>query len=226
MLLFICVVPEVPFVDGMMGGVSPMPPVSNVTTTHTKEGTSLNVRTLDNTTMGNVTITPTESVRQQLANLPDDMQIKLLQNLAVRKLQEEASNRINQPSPLDTSNTTAFIQSLIGGGMPMTQGSNPTQTPSQNLLLGGAHGLTQATGMEQENVDLLFQTYLGDQDQNMSFDSFGSNMGNIMNFDPTLVTSGGASGDQGMDETRAAVQSLPLSWAPQSLEALLVLLSC
>ena len=125
MLLFICVVPEVPFVDGMMGGVSPMPPVSNVTTTHTKEGTSLNVRTLDNTTMGNVTITPTESVRQQLANLPDDMQIKLLQNLAVRKLQEEASNRINQPSPLDTNNTTAFIQSLIGGSMPMTQGSNP-----------------------------------------------------------------------------------------------------
>nr|XP_022332457.1 putative transcription factor p65 homolog [Crassostrea virginica] len=204
-------VPEVPFVDGMMGGVSPMPPVSNVTTTHTKEGTSLNVRTLDNTTMGNVTITPTESVRQQLANLPDDMQIKLLQNLAVRKLQEEASNRINQPSPLDTSNTAAFIQSLIGGSMPMTQGSNPTQTPTQNLLLGGAQGLTQATGMEQENVDLLFQTYLGDQDQNMSFDSFGSNMGNIMNFDPTLVTSGGASGDQGMDETRAAVQSLPLS---------------
>lgn len=184
-----------------------MPPVSNVTTTHTKDGTSLNVRTLDNTTMGNVTITPTESVRQQLANLPDDVQIKLLQNLAVRKLQEEATSRINQPGhPLEKDHST-FLQSLLGGGMGMPQNSNPTQLLNQNLMMGG-QAMGQCSGMDQENVDLMLQAYLGDQDQNMSFDSFGSNIGN-MNFDPSVGANLNVTNDQGgLDETKTAVQSL------------------
>lgn len=202
-------VPEVPpyTVENLLGGAHQMPPVSNVTTTHTKDGTSLNVRTLDNTTMGNVTITPTESVRQQLANLPDDVQIKLLQNLAVRKLQEEATSRINQPGqPLEKDHST-FLQSLPGGGMGMPQNSNPAQPLNQNLMMGG-QAMGQCSGMDQENVDLMLQAYLGDQDQNMSFDSFGSNIGN-MNFDPSVGANLNVTNDQGgLDETKTAVQSL------------------
>lgn len=184
-----------------------MPPVSNVTTTHTKDGTSLNVRTLDNTTMGNVTITPTESVRQQLANLPDDVQIKLLQNLAVRKLQEEATSRINQPGQPQEKDHSTFLQSLLGGGMGMPQNLNPAQQLNQNLMMGG-QAMGQCSGMDQENVDLMLQAYLGDQDQNMSFDSFGSNIG-TMNFDPSVGANLNVTNDQGgLDETKTAVQSL------------------
>lgn len=195
--------------DNILGGAHQMTPVSNVTTT--KDGTSLNVRTVDNTTMGNVTITPTESVRQQLANLPDDVQNKLLQTIAYRKLQEEASSRINQNTTMDNKDANTFIQTLIGSAMSVPQPSNTSQTPAQNIMLGGGHAMPQNSGMDHENVDLLFQTYLGDQDQNMSFDSFGSNLGNL-NFDPTVAAMVNVSSEQGIDETRAAIQSLNQSW--------------
>ncbi|XP_061167101.1 putative transcription factor p65 homolog [Saccostrea echinata] len=203
--------PEVPgysMENILGGGAHQMTATSSVTTTLTKDGTSLNVRTLDNTTMGSVTITPTDSVRQQLANLPDDVQNKLLQIIANRKLQEEATNRMNQ-STIDTKETSAFIQNLIGGGLPMPPTSNPGQTPAQNILLPGGPALQQNSGMEQDNVDLMFQAYLGDQEQNMSFDSFGCNIGNDMNFDPNVAAMINVASDQGgMDETRAAVHSL------------------
>jgi hypothetical protein len=193
--------------ENILGGAH-MNPVSNVTST--KDGTSLNVRTVDNTTMGSVTITPTDSVRQQLANLPDDVQNKLLQTLAYRKLQEEATSRVNQTPAMDNKDANNFIQTLIGSAMNVPQqqaNASQTQTPAQNIMLGGGQPMHQNEGMDNANVDLLFQTYLGDQDQNMSFDSFGSNLGNL-NFDPSVAAMVNVSSDQGIDETRAAIQSL------------------
>lgn len=66
----------------------------------------------------------------------------------------------------------------------------------------------QCLGMDQENVDLMFQVYFGDQDQNMFFDSFGLNIGN-MNFDFLVGVNFNVINDQGgLDEIKIVVQLL------------------
>lgn len=66
----------------------------------------------------------------------------------------------------------------------------------------------QCLGMDQENVDLMFQVYFGDQDQNMFFDSFGLNIGN-MNFDFLVGVNFNVINDQGgLDEIKIVVQFL------------------
>ncbi|KAK3093326.1 hypothetical protein FSP39_014150 [Pinctada imbricata] len=147
---------------------------------------SVNVRSSDNTAMGNVTITASENVQRQLALLPEQIQNQILQQLAMQKLRDQARLRqiedsLSQPPPTSSN----FLGDFNSQNSQFTMAQQ--QTASGGPLIGDV-SMQQAAANNQNDishaVDLnMVQTYLGDQGQNVSFDSFGSLTGNIMNID-------------------------------------------
>ena len=222
-------IPDLPpyTIDNITGNTPALGPTVD------SSASSVNVRSSDNTAMGNVTITATESVRSQLAALPEQLRNQLMQQMAMQKLQESAmqQQRLQEGALHQPNTSTAFVDTF-GAGNPQyvpqqtTSGAGNSQyAPQQQTASGGPIigdvSMQQAANQSditQPAVDLnMVQTYLGDQGPNVSFDSFGSLTGG-MNIDcDTNVAANvnvSSTGNQQyqMNEVDAAIQSLTQSW--------------
>lgn len=179
----------------------------------TTTNSTMNIRTTDNSGMGSVTVTPTESVRQQLSSLPENQQFEILRQLAMNKLQQEAQHKQQlqqQQAGIATSSATAPFADLFQaqGHVPVIQqtssGSNVllADVSMQQGLLPGATGQDQSG----QTMDLnMLQTYLGDQGTSVSFESIEGLSGNLLNisYDPNV-----AAMENVISETNQAIQSL------------------
>lgn len=179
----------------------------------TTTNSTMNIRTTDNSGMGSVTVTPTESVRQQLSSLPENQQFEILRQLAMNKLQQEAQHKQQlqqQQAGIATSSAPAPFADLFQaqGHVPVIQqtssGSNVllADVSMQQGLLPGATGQDQSG----QTMDLnMLQTYLGDQGTSVSFESIEGLSGNLLNisYDPNV-----AAMENVISETNQAIQSL------------------
>ncbi|XP_033733822.1 putative transcription factor p65 homolog [Pecten maximus] len=190
-------------------GASPMQ--TDVATT---APSPMSVRTADNSGMGSVTVTPTESVRQQLASLPENQQFEILRQLAMSKLQHEALQKQHQQTGnMPVPSTTAPFADLFHNQQQVVQQTNSSSnvlladvSMQQGLMSSGATTSDQTGG---QTVDLnMLQTYLGDQGTNVSFESIEGLSGNLLNisYDPNV-----AAMENVMSETNQAIQGLSQS---------------
>ncbi|XP_021347356.1 putative transcription factor p65 homolog isoform X2 [Mizuhopecten yessoensis] len=180
---------------------------------------SMNVRTADNSGMGSVTVTPTESVRQQLASLPENQQFEILRQLAMNKLQQEALQKQQQQQPGNIpvpSSSVPFADLFQAQNQqqivqPTNSGSNVllADVSMQQGLQGLMSGATPQDQTGGQTMDLnMLQTYLGDQGTNVSFESIEGLSGNLLNisYDPNV-----AAMENVMSETSQAIQGLSQS---------------
>ncbi|XP_060069943.1 putative transcription factor p65 homolog [Ylistrum balloti] len=178
---------------------------------------SMSVRTADNSGMGSVTVTPTESVRQQLASLPENQQFEILRQLAMNKLQHEAIQKQQQQSGnvQVQSSTTSFADLFqTQNQQPVVQQTNSSSNvlladvSMQQGLMSGATASDQAGGATLD-VNML-QTYLGDQGTNVSFESIEGLSGNLLNisYDPNVAAMENV---MSINETNQAIQGLSQS---------------
>ncbi|XP_069116002.1 putative transcription factor p65 homolog isoform X1 [Argopecten irradians] len=177
----------------------------------------MNVRTADNSGMGSVTVTPTESVRQQLASLPENQQFEILRQLAMNKLQHEALQKQQQTGNIPAPSTTVPFADLFQtqNQQQVVQQTNSSSnvlladvSMQQGLMSSGATPSDQTAG---QTVDLnMLQTYLGDQGTNVSFESIEGLSGNLLNisYDPNVAAMENV---MSVSETNQAIQGLSQS---------------
>lgn len=130
--------------------------------------TTSSVRTTDNTGIGNMTIN-VDSLKAQLASLPENLQNQLLQRLAMQKLQHDMTQQ-------QTSSQGFDLSAASSSGLQSNSGVILNDIP-----------MTQPTITEQNTMNMI-QQYLGDQGTSVSFESLEALSGNLMNvdFDPNI----------------------------------------
>lgn len=130
--------------------------------------TTSSVRTTDNTGIGNMTIN-VDSLKAQLASLPENLQNQLLQRLAMQKLQHDMTQQ-------QTSSQGYDLSAASSSGLQSNSGVILNDIP-----------MTQPTITEQNTMNMI-QQYLGDQGTSVSFESLEALSGNLMNvdFDPNI----------------------------------------
>jgi hypothetical protein len=130
--------------------------------------TTSSVRTTDNTGIGNMTIN-VDSLKAQLASLPENLQNQLLQRLAMQKLQHDMTQH-------QTSSQGFDLSAASSSGLQSNSGVILNDIP-----------MTQPTITEQNTMNMI-QQYLGDQGTSVSFESLEALSGNLMNvdFDPNI----------------------------------------
>lgn len=150
------------------------------------------VRTTDNTGIGNMTIN-VDSLKAQLASLPENLQNQLLQRLAMQKLQHEMAQQ-------QTSNQ---------GGFDLSAASSAGLQSNSGVILNDIP-MTQPTNTEQNTMNMI-QQYLGDQGTSVSFESLEALSGNLMNvdFDPNIGAMESVMSDERqLEEANQAIHAL------------------
>lgn len=150
------------------------------------------VRTTDNTGIGNMTIN-VDSLKAQLASLPENLQNQLLQRLAMQKLQHEMAQQ----------------QTSSQGGFDLSAASSAGLQSNSGVILNDIP-MTQPTNTEQNTMNMI-QQYLGDQGTSVSFESLEALSGNLMNvdFDPNIGAMESVMSDERqLEEANQAIHAL------------------
>lgn len=152
--------------------------------------TTSSVRTADNTGIGNMTIN-VDSLKAQLAALPENIQNQLLQRLAMQKLQQDMAHQQTASQGFDLGASAAHLSN------------------SHNSLLNDIP-MNPSLGLEQHNLNMI-QQYIVDQGITVSFESLEDLSGNLMNveFDPNIgATESVMSDERQLDEANQAIHAL------------------
>ncbi|XP_052058912.1 putative transcription factor p65 homolog isoform X2 [Mytilus californianus] len=164
-------------------------PFSNLGASSQFTTNTSSVRTSDNTGIGNMTIN-VDSLKAQLASLPETLQNQLLQRLAMQKLQQEMQMQQTSQSSQGFDLAAASSSGLVNAGL-----LNDIQMQPANT---------------EQNTMNMIQQYLGDQGTSVSFESLELS-GNLMNveFDPNIgAMESVASDERQIDEANLAIHAL------------------
>lgn len=133
-----------------------------------------------------------DSLKAQLASLPENLQNQLLQRLAMQKLQHEMAQQ-------QTSNQGFDLSAASSAGLQSNSGVILNDIP-----------MTQPTNTEQNTMNMI-QQYLGDQGTSVSFESLEALSGNLMNvdFDPNIgAMESVISDERQLEEANQAIHAL------------------
>lgn len=173
------------------------------------ERPSMSMRTTDNNSL---TITPTESVRQQLQNLPNEQQFEILRQIAMKKLQQESAERKMQASPsISSQHVQVDAPNYHPQNMlPMMNSETGPLLADVSMQQGVPNLPSTGTEVATSGIDTnMLQTYLGDATggTTVSFDSIDGLSGELMQIG-AVESIETTENNRRVDETLQAIQGL------------------